>query len=136
MTRNGPDDATRRGTSEVDAIEGLLAYAQTRPRWGGSAVKSLSEAIARSRVLFGESPEEYSGLLARCLSTGARLLLRRGRPAEALPLAEEAVALTRSAGGAPLVASLYRLAAVLEALHRYSEAAALVAEADQLLPPD
>ncbi|MEO3791605.1 tetratricopeptide repeat protein [Nonomuraea sp. B10E15] len=96
----------------------------------------MSEAIARSRVLFGESPEEYSGLLARCLVAGARLLLRRGRPAEALPLAEEAVALTRSAGGAPLVASLYRLAAVLEALHRYSEAAALVAEADRLLRPD
>ncbi|NBE92601.1 hypothetical protein FE391_09360 [Nonomuraea sp. KC401] len=63
-------------------------------------------------------------------------MLRRGRPMEALPLAQEAVALTRPAGGAPLVASLHRLAAVLEALHRYSEAAALVAEADRLLPPD
>ncbi|SEG32919.1 hypothetical protein SAMN05444920_102602 [Nonomuraea solani] len=136
MTRNGPDDATRRGASDVEAIEGLLAFAQTRPRWGGgAALSSASEAIARSRVLAKNSPGEHTALLARCLRTTAKLLLVRGRATEALPLAQEAVALTRSIGDGPLVVSLACLAAALEALHRYSEAAATLAEAERLPPP-
>ncbi|MFC7583463.1 hypothetical protein ACFQYP_06560 [Nonomuraea antimicrobica] len=74
-------------------------------------------------------------LLSRCLLTAAKLLLGRGRAAEALPLAEEAVALTRPVGGAPLVVSLGCLATALEALHRYSEAAATHAEVDRVPPP-
>lgn len=137
MTRNGPDDATRKDTSEVNAIEGLLAFAQTRPRWGGgTALNSASEAIARSRVLAGRSPGEHTGLLARCLCTTARLLLRRGRATEALPLAQEAVAVSRSLGGGSLMASLRCLATTYEALHRYSEAAATLAEADKIPPPE
>ncbi|WP_188187311.1 hypothetical protein [Nonomuraea sp. SYSU D8015] len=137
MTRNGPDDATRKGTSEAQAIEGLLAYAQSRPRWGRAALKVVSEAVARSRALARESPGEHTALLARCLRTAAKLLLKRGRAVEALPLALEAVALTRSVGGAPLVVSLHCLAAALEGLHRYSEAAATLAEADGIPPqPD
>jgi hypothetical protein len=137
MTRNCPDDATRKGASDVEAIEGLLAYAQTRSRWGGAALTNVSEAIARSRILVREAPAEHTQLLARCLGTGVRMLLKRDRATEALPLAQEAVALTREAGGAPLVVSLRGLAAALEALHRYSEAAAILAEADLLIrPPD
>ncbi|RVX43055.1 hypothetical protein EDD27_5724 [Nonomuraea polychroma] len=135
MTRNGPDDATRKGTSEAKAIEGLLAYALKRPRWGNSAIDYLTEAIARSRALARESPGEHTELLARCLRTAAKVLLKRRRAMEALPLAQEAVALTRARGGAPLVVSLHGLAAVLEALHRYSEAAAALAEADGIPPP-
>ncbi|MEV1178538.1 hypothetical protein [Nonomuraea sp. NPDC049784] len=135
MTRNSPDDATRRGTSDVEAIEGLLAYAQTSSRWGGGALRRAGEAVARSRALAREHPK-HTALLARSLSTTAKLLLKRGRAVEALPLAQEAVALTREMGGGPLVASLMCLAAVFEALHRYSEAAATMAEADQIPPPD
>ncbi|MBF8193959.1 hypothetical protein ITP53_51455 [Nonomuraea sp. K274] len=138
MTRNGPDDATRKGTSDVEAIEGLLAYAETaRSRWGGAALGSANEAIARSRVLVKEAPGEVTtALLARCLRTAAGLLLRRGRATDALPLATEAVALTREMSGAPLVVSLHCLATALEALHRYSEAAMTLAEADAIPPPD
>ncbi|MGP3956537.1 hypothetical protein ACTWPT_11105 [Nonomuraea sp. 3N208] len=135
MTHNGPDEASRKGTSEARAIEGLLAYAQKRPRWGNGAIDCLSEAIARSRALARERPGEHTELLARCLSTAAKVLLKRRRAREALPLAQEAVTLTRAEGGAPLVVSLHRLAAVLEALHRYSEAAATLAEADGVTPP-
>ncbi|MGI5288637.1 hypothetical protein ACQEVF_35570 [Nonomuraea polychroma] len=135
MTRNGPDDATRKGTSEAKAIEGLLAYALKRPRWGHSAIDYLTEAIARSRALTRESPGEHTELLARSLRTAAKVLLKRRRAMEALPLAQEAVALTRAGGGAPLVVSLHALAAVLEALHRYSEAAATLAEAEGIAPP-
>ncbi|MFC5829166.1 hypothetical protein [Nonomuraea insulae] len=139
MTRNGPDDATRKGSSDVEAIEGLLAFAQTRPRWSGSAaLKSASEAIAKSRALAlaEKSPGERTALLARCLRTTAKLLMKRGRATEALPLAQEAVALTRSLGGGALVTSLVCLASAQEALHRYSDAAATIAEADQVPPPD
>ncbi|TMR10149.1 hypothetical protein ETD86_40655 [Nonomuraea turkmeniaca] len=135
MTRSGPDDAPRKGMSEARAIEGLLAYAQKRPRWGNAAIDCLSEAIARSRALARECPGEHTELLARCLGTAAKVLLKRRRATEALPLAEEAVTLTRAGGGAPLVVSLQRLAAVLEALHRYSDAAATMAEADKVTPP-
>ncbi|TMR88059.1 hypothetical protein [Nonomuraea basaltis] len=134
MTRNGPDDATRKGASAVDAIEGLLAYAQTR-RWKGAAFNSVREAIARSRALVRESHGEHTALLARCLRTAAKMQLKRGRAMEALPLAQEAVALTRSLGGGPLEVSLRALAAALEALHRYSEAAETLAEADRIIPP-
>ncbi|GAA2204302.1 hypothetical protein GCM10009850_002890 [Nonomuraea monospora] len=135
MTRNSPDDATRKGTSAVAAIEGLLAFAANRPRWAGSsALNSAGEAIARSRALAAQSPE-HNPLLARCLRTTARLMLAKGRAMEALPLAQEAVALTRSAGGGALGLSLRRLAEVQEALHRFSDAAATLAEADRLPPP-
>lgn len=137
MTRNSPDDATRKGTPDARAIEGLLAYATARPRWGSSALNTVSEAIARSRILAEERPGEHTELLARCLLTAARLLLKRRRAAEALPPAQEAVELTRATGGAPLVVSLHCLAAALEGLHRYSEAAAALAEAERITgPPD
>ncbi|MGW0806438.1 hypothetical protein [Nonomuraea sp. NPDC002799] len=136
MSRNGPDDATRKGAAGVEGIEGLLAYAQSRSRWGGGALTSLGEAIALSRALARESPMEHTELLARCLRTTAKFLLRRRQGMEALPLAQEAVALTRSIGGAPLAVSLHCLAAAYEALHRYTEAAATLAEAAELPPPD
>ncbi|MFI7614817.1 hypothetical protein ACIBP6_26680 [Nonomuraea terrae] len=137
MIRKGSDDATRKGTSDVDAIEGLLAFAMNRPRWGGSsAVKSASEAVARSRALVRTSPAEHTALLARCLRTSAKLLLGRGRATEALPLAQEAVALTRSIGGAPLVTALGCLAEALDALNRHTEAAATLAEAESLARSD
>ncbi|MBB5784874.1 hypothetical protein [Nonomuraea jabiensis] len=137
MTRNGPDDTTRSGTSDVEVIEGLLAYAQTRSsRWGGAALKRVSEAVARSRALDARAPGTHTTLLARSLLAKAKLLLKRDRAAEALPLAQEAVSLTRPTGGAPLAVALYCLATTLESLHRYSEAAAAIAEADQILPPD
>ncbi|MFI6732913.1 hypothetical protein ACIBI9_08270 [Nonomuraea sp. NPDC050451] len=137
MTRNGPDDTTRSGTSDVEVIEGLLAYAQTRSsRWGGAALKRVSEAVARSRALDARSPGTHTTLLARSLLAKAKLLLKRDRAAEALPLAQEAVMLTRPTGGAPLVVALSCLATTFESLHRYSEAAATLAEADRILPPD
>jgi hypothetical protein len=137
MIRNSPDDATRDGSSAVKAVEGLLALAQSRPRWAVSAALSnASEAIARSRALAEESPGEHTGLLARCLCTTARLQLDRGRAMEALPLAQEAVALTRSIGGGDLVVSLGRLALVQQALHRYGEAASTYAEAEKLASAD
>ncbi|UBU10636.1 hypothetical protein [Nonomuraea gerenzanensis] len=117
------------------AIEGLLALAAGRPRWaGGAALNNAGEAIARSRALVAQSPGEHTELLARCLQTTARLLLARGRAVEALPLAQEAVALSRSTGGAALSVALRRLAQAQEALHRYSDAAATLAEADRLRP--
>jgi hypothetical protein len=137
MTRNSPDDASRKGGSEAESIAGLLAYAATRRRWGGSALKIVDEAVARSRALAERCPGEHTELLAHCLRTSAKLLLKRRRAVEALPPAEEAVTLTRAAGGPPLMLSLHVLAAVLEDLRRYSEAAALAAEADKIaLPPD
>ncbi|GAA3260353.1 hypothetical protein [Nonomuraea helvata] len=135
MTRNSPDDATRRGTSDAEAIEGLLAYAQTGSRWGGAALRRARQAVARSRALATEFPE-HTALLARSLRLTARLLLKRGKAVEALPMAQEAAALTRAMGGAPLVTSLMHLAEVYEALHRYSEAAATMAEADRISPPE
>lgn len=135
MSRKGPDDATRKGTSGVEAIEGLLAFAQTRPRWSRStALNGFREAIARARMLADESPREHTELLVRCLRTTARQLLSWGRSTEALPMAQEAVAVARSIGGAPLIASLHTLAAVYEAEHHYSEAAAALAEADAIRP--
>ncbi|SDH42768.1 hypothetical protein [Nonomuraea jiangxiensis] len=134
MTRNGQDDAAG-GISEARAIEGLLAYALTSPRWGGGAVQKVREAVARSRVLAKRFPGEYTDLLAHSLLTAARIQLNRGRAIEALPLVQEAVALARVTGGDRLIASLHRLAEALEELHRYSEAAAALAEADQLPPP-
>jgi hypothetical protein len=137
MTRNSPDDATHNGASAVGAVEGLLALAMSRPRWAASAaIGSASEAIARSRALAAESPDEHVGLLARSLRTAAQLQIQRGRPVEALPLAQEAVALTRSAGGPDLVAALGCLAKAQEALHRYGEAAATYAEAEKLAAGD
>ncbi|GAA3538671.1 hypothetical protein GCM10022419_018320 [Nonomuraea rosea] len=136
MSRNGPDDATRRGTSQVEAIEGLLAYARTRSRWGGGALRNASQAVAMSRTLVGESAGKHTDLLARALRTTAGILLERGKATEALPMAQEAVALTRAIGGGPLVVSLHCLAGAFEALHRYSEAAEMLAEADQIPPAD
>ncbi|MEO3869151.1 tetratricopeptide repeat protein [Nonomuraea sp. B12E4] len=135
MTRNGPDDAIG-GISEARAIEGLLAFAQRGPRWGGRALKTVNMAIERSRALSEEFPGAHTELLTRSLLAAARLHLKRGRATEALPLAEEAVEISRAAGGGPLVVSLNWLATILEALHRYSEAAATIAEADEIKPPD
>ncbi|MER7501660.1 hypothetical protein AB0L05_33690 [Nonomuraea pusilla] len=132
MARNGSDDATRPGTTPVEAVEGLLAYAQSR--WGGGGIKRAYEAVALSRAMAERDPGTYGVLLARCLRTTATLLLRRGQATEALPMAQEAVALTRAAGGAPLAVSLYCLVEALEALSRFSEAAAFSAEADRLDP--
>ncbi|TMR10349.1 tetratricopeptide repeat protein [Nonomuraea zeae] len=89
-----------------------------------------------SRALVDESSGKHTDLLARALRTTAGILLDRGKATEALPLAQEAVALARATGGGPLVISLHCLAAAYEALHRYSEAAELLAEADQIPPPD
>ncbi|QYC43521.1 hypothetical protein Nocox_29685 [Nonomuraea coxensis DSM 45129] len=137
MTRNGPDDATRKGTAETAEIEGLIALAATRPKWGRAALNVMSEAIAKCRVLRRRSPGEHDTLLARCLWTTALMLLDRRQTVEALPLAQEAVALTRERGGAPLVQALRHLASVQEALGRFSEAAATLEEADRAnRPPD
>lgn len=123
MTRNGPDAA---------AVQAMLAYAVRRPKWGGRGLERAREAIAQSRVLADRFPEEHTGLLVRALLTTARLLLDRSRATEALPMAQEAVALSRSIGGGSLVFSLHRLAEAYEALHRYSDAAETLAEADQI----
>ncbi|MEV0613184.1 hypothetical protein AB0I81_07640 [Nonomuraea sp. NPDC050404] len=137
MIRNSPDDATRDGASAVKAVEGLLALAQSRPRWAVSAaLGNAGDAIARSRELVAASPGEHAALLARCLRTTAKLQMERGRAMAALPLAQEAVALTRSVGGGELVVSLGRLAQVQEALHRYGEAASTYAEAEKLASAD
>lgn len=84
MPRNGSDDALRRSSTAVTAVEGLLAYAQSQRRWGRGAIRSVDRAIAMSRALVAEAPE-HTPLLARALRTAARLHLRRGRPGEALP---------------------------------------------------
>ena len=137
MSRKGPDDATRKGTSGVEAIQGSLAFAQTRPRWSRSAaLNGFREAIARARILADESPREHTELLVHCLRTTARQLLLWRRSAEALPLAQEAVAAARSIGGAPLIASLHTLADAYEAERHYSDAAAAIAEADAVPPAD
>lgn len=130
MARNGSDDATRRDLQEVDAIEGLLAYARTRSRWSRTGVRSVREAIRRSRALAGAHPARHTPLLARSLRAAAWLMLRRGRPGEALAPAEEAVAITRRAGGAPLVVCLVCLADVYRALRRYEEAEVALEEAE------
>jgi hypothetical protein len=133
MTRNGPDDATQRGSPDAARVKALLAYAaQGRSLWGGRGLDRAREAIAQSRVLAAQFPEEHMGLLVHCLTTTAGLLLKRSRATEALPMAQEAVAISRSLGGGHLVFSLHRLAEAYEALHRYSDAAAAHAEADQL----
>ncbi|WP_327091045.1 hypothetical protein OIE66_10595 [Nonomuraea sp. NBC_01738] len=132
MARNGFDDAIRRGTVGAEAVEGLLAYASTRSRWGGGALKNAREAVEMSRTLAAADPPAYTPLLARALRTSATLLLRRRRPARALPAAQESVALARAAGGAPLIVSLACLADVLTALHRYGEAAEAMAEAAEI----
>jgi hypothetical protein len=135
MPRNGSDDALRRSSTAVTAVEGLLAYALTQRRWGRGAIRSAERAIAMSRALVAESPE-HTPLLARALRTAARLHLRRGRPGDALRPAEEAAGLARQSGGAALVPYLRCLAEVYRSLHRYGDAAALMSEADRLPPPD
>ncbi|MFI9590200.1 hypothetical protein [Nonomuraea sp. NPDC052265] len=132
MTRNGPDDATRMGTPDEAAVQALLAYALRLPRWGGRGVDRAREAIAQSRALAARFPAEHTGLLVHCLRSTAGLLLDRSRAVEALPMAQEAVALSRGLGGGHLAVSLYRLAEAYEALHRYSDAAEALAEADQI----
>ncbi|MFI9560152.1 hypothetical protein [Nonomuraea endophytica] len=132
MARNGFDDAIRRGTVGAEAVEGLLAYAQSRSGWGRAGVRSALEAVAMSRVLATRDPAAHTGLLARSLRTAATMLLRRRRPARALPLAKEAVSLARASGGAPLVVSLVALAEILNSLQRYAEAAEAMTEADKI----
>ncbi|MEU7852679.1 tetratricopeptide repeat protein [Nonomuraea sp. NPDC049141] len=136
MARNGSDDATRKGTMGVAAVEGLLAYAGRRSRWGGGALSRVHEAIGLSRELVAADPDEHSVLLARCLRAAAKLLLRRGQAQEALPLAQEAVELCRPSGGAPLIVSLACLSDVYEALQRYGDAAEAMTEATAVDPPD
>ncbi|MFI7693811.1 hypothetical protein ACIBQ6_32410 [Nonomuraea sp. NPDC049655] len=135
MNRNGPDDATRMGSPDAAAVQALLAYALTLPRRGGRGGRGVDralEAVAQSRALAARSPAEHTALLAHCLRTTARLLLDRSRATEALPMAQEAVALSRGLDGGHLAVSLYRLAEAYEALHRYSDAAETLAEADQI----
>lgn len=131
MARNGSNEAARRNAAGVEAVEGLLAYAQTqaRGRFGGAA-KSVREAVAISRELAARDPALFIPLLARSLCAKARLVARR-RPAEALPVAEEAVMLTRSVGGGPLVLALGCLADILTALGHHAAAANALAEADK-----
>ncbi|RSN10243.1 hypothetical protein DMB42_14940 [Nonomuraea sp. WAC 01424] len=136
MNRNGPDDATQKGSVDAAAVQAMLAYALRRPRWGGRGVERAREAIAQSRALAARDPEEYTGLLAHSLRTTAGMLLDRSRATEALPMAQEAVALSRGLGGGHLAVSLYRLAEAYEALHHYSDAAEALAEADQIPPGD
>ncbi|HUR05678.1 MAG TPA: hypothetical protein VM347_24255 [Nonomuraea sp.] len=136
MARNDSDDATRNGTMGVAAVEGLLAYAGRRSRWGGGALSRVYEAIGLSRELVAADPDEHSVLLARCLRTAAKLLLRRGRAPDALPLAQEAVELCRPSGGAPLIVALACLKDVYEALGRYGDAATAMTEAAAIDPPD
>ncbi|MBT2227140.1 hypothetical protein [Nonomuraea sp. NEAU-A123] len=136
MARNGSDDATRKGTTGVAAVEGLLAYAGRRSRWGGGALSRVHEAIGLSRELVAADPGEHSVLLARCLQAATKLLLLRGRGPEALPLAQEAVELCRLSGGAPLIVALACLSDVYEALQQYGDAAAAMTEAAAVDPPD
>jgi hypothetical protein len=135
MPRNGSDDALRRSSTAVTAVEGLLAYAQTQRRWGRGAIRSADRAIAMSRALVAESPE-HTPLLARALRTAARLHLRRGRPGDALPPAEEAAGLARQWGGAQLTLCLHCLADVYRSLHRHADALALMSEADDHPPSE
>ncbi|MFG1942937.1 hypothetical protein [Nonomuraea sp. NPDC048826] len=133
MARNGSDDALRRSTARVDAVEGLLAYAATRS--ARAALREVSRAVSMSREIVAERPE-HTSLLVRALIVEAGLHLRRRRPADALPVAEESVALARREGGAPLARSLIALAAAYEALQRYSEAAEASAEASRVMEHD
>jgi hypothetical protein len=130
MTRNNSDDATRRDTGEVAAVEGLLAYALSRPRWSRAAVRGVREAVRRSRALAAADPAAHVPLLARSLRAQARVTLRRGRPGDALEPALESVALARASGGAPLVVCLGCLAEVYRALRRHDEAASALEEAE------
>lgn len=126
MARNGSDDALRRSTAEVDAVEGLLAYAATlRAR---AALRQVSRAVAMSRALAADNPG-HTPLLVRALLMEASLHLRRGRPQDALPPAEESVALARKTGGAALARSLQSLRTAYEQMNRYAEAAEAAAEA-------
>lgn len=136
MARNDSDDATRKGTMGVAAVEGLLAYAGRRSRWGGGALSRVYEAIGLSRELVATDPDEHSVLLARCLGAATKLLLLRGRAPEALPLAQEAVELCRPSGDGPLIVALICLSDVYEALQRYGDAAAIMTEAMAIDPPD
>jgi hypothetical protein len=129
VARNESEDVRQKNAAVVQAIEGLLAHAQSRSRWSENALDNVREAVIKSRDLVIRS-EEHVPLLARSLRTTARLLLRRDRAVEALPHAQEAVAITRLMGGAPLIVSLACLAEVFEALHRYSDAAAAMNAAD------
>ncbi|MGI5272857.1 hypothetical protein ACQEUU_27175 [Nonomuraea sp. CA-218870] len=129
MARNGSDDALRRSTTRVDAVEGLLAYAATRR--ARAALREVSRAVAMSRELVAERPE-HTPLLVRALLMLARLHLGRDRPGDALPAAQEAVALARREGGAPLALSLTALASAYEGLQRYGEAAEASAEASRV----
>ncbi|GAA4505997.1 MULTISPECIES: hypothetical protein [Nonomuraea] len=133
MARNGSDDALRRNTTQVDAVEGLLAYAATRS--AREALRQVSRAVAMSRDLAAEHPE-HTSLLVRALIMEASLQLRRKCPAEALPPAEESVALARRAGGAPLARSLHALAAAYRALRRFGEAAEAAEEASRVVELD
>ncbi|MFI6292252.1 hypothetical protein ACIBEJ_11755 [Nonomuraea sp. NPDC050790] len=132
MARNGFDDAIQRGTVGAEAVEGLLAYARSRSRWGRAGVDSALEAVAMSRVLAARDPAAHTGLLVRSLRTAATMMLGRRRPVRALPLAQEAVGLARPAGGAPLVVCLVTLAEILNALQRHAEAAEAMNEADKI----
>ncbi|NUW31024.1 hypothetical protein HTZ77_06260 [Nonomuraea sp. SMC257] len=135
MARNGPDDTTRRDTSEVAAVEGLLAYAHTRWRGSRARVRDVGEAVGRSRALAGRDPLTHTPLLVRSLRSAARVMLGCGRPGEALPYALEAVALARPLGGPALVMCLATLTEAYEALNRYSEAAAAAREAGAAADP-
>ncbi|MFI6787080.1 hypothetical protein ACIBG4_07095 [Nonomuraea sp. NPDC050383] len=135
MARNGPDDTTRRDTSEVAAVEGLLALAHMRWRWSRGRVRCVVEAVMRSRALAAADPAAHTALLVRSLRSAARVMLGRGRPGEALPYALEAAALARSLGGPALVMCLGTLTETYEALHRYGEAAATAREAEAAIDP-
>ncbi|MET9336211.1 hypothetical protein [Nonomuraea sp. NPDC003804] len=126
MARTGSGDGI-----SADAVEGLLAYAATQRGFGGAAMRTTERAIAGARVLAARDPVTYTGLLVRALRAGCGLLMSRGRPARALPLAEEALELARSLGGAPLVMALGCTAEVLTALGRKEEAFILLVEAEK-----
>ncbi|WP_143590325.1 tetratricopeptide repeat protein [Thermoactinospora rubra] len=119
-------------SASAEAVEALLAYASTGPRWGRGAVDRARRAVALSRELARSGSAEHTSLLARSLRTTARLLLRRRRAAEALPYALEAVSVARAVGGGALVVSLGCLADVLTALGRHEEAAAALKEAETI----
>lgn len=133
MARNGSDDALRRDTARVDAIEGLLAYAATRS--AREALRQVSRAVAMSRDLAAEHPE-HTSLLVRALVMQSGLHLRRKRPNRALAPAVESVRLARKAGGAPLARSLFALSAAYEALQRFSEATQAADEANGVMDLD
>jgi tetratricopeptide (TPR) repeat protein len=110
----------------------LLAYARVlrNTRRRQRALPVLAEAVAISRELSEGDALEYGGLLARALRELADYLTKYGQAGDALPLAEEAVALARISDGGALVVALYAYARVLRALGRHEEAAACEAEAE------